>query len=241
MPDSAFEGFQNAIADNNAGELKRLLDAGYDPNARFEENGLTPLHLAAWYNHPHLIELLIDHGAKVNQTEELTDKTPLHIAAYFGYLDCCRALIDKKAFTNQQDASYFTPLHYAALRGHLKVAQLFSHNIEDLSESSTCGTAIDLAIRHKNIEIIDYFLTKLEERFFPLNRNSKFFALSSFWKKATFPFMSDGPFYFATLVGAKEIIQLLLTKNYFQYTADSREYTPLHLAAWSAPRLNRTT
>lgn len=81
MPDLAFESFQNAIADNNAGELKRLLDAGYDPNARFEENGLTPLHLTAWYNRPHLIELLIDHEAKVNQTEEQTEKTPLHIAA----------------------------------------------------------------------------------------------------------------------------------------------------------------
>ena len=41
MLDSAFENFQSAIADNNVEELKRLLDIGYDPTARFEENGLS--------------------------------------------------------------------------------------------------------------------------------------------------------------------------------------------------------
>lgn len=231
MPDSVFENFQTVIADNHPRELKRLLDAGYDLNKKFEKNGLTPLHLAAWYNHPHLIELLIDHGAKVNQAEEQTQKTPLHIAAYFGHLECCKVLVDKKASIYQQDIALFIPLHYAALRGHLKVAQLLSDNIKDLWEDSLCGAPIDVAIRHRNIDFVAYFLTKLEKHFSPLFNSSEVFSLSTFWKKTFFSVMSENPLYFATLIGEKDIVRLLLTKKHFQYTAEIREHTSLHLAA----------
>ena len=231
MLDSACESFQMAISGNNVRELELLLESGADPNGTFEKNGLLPLHLAAWYNRPQLIELLVDRGARVNQKEELAQKTPLHIAAYFGHLDCCRVLIEKKAIINEQDMSYFMPLHYAALRGHLKVVQLFSHNTKDLWESSICGTALDVAIRHKNLEIIDYLLTIFQEYSSFLHSKSKFFSFTHFLERATFPFPDSDALYFATLIGAKDIVELLLTKKQFAYEADINGLTPLHLAA----------
>ncbi len=230
MANSALGSFENAIKSNDINDITRLLEAGYDPNARPHENGLTPLHLAAWYDHPKLIELLVDHGAKVHQKEELTHKTPLHIAAYFGHLDCCKVLIEKKSSTHQDIAS-FIPLHYAALRGHVKTAELLSENAKSLLEDSICGAAIDIAIRHRNIELIDYFLTKLQEYFSPPNSKSEGFSFSQYWKKTTSPVSRWDPLHFATLIGAKDIVQLLLTKKSFLNVEGSTEFTPLHLAA----------
>ena len=46
-------------------EVRRLLDAGADVNARGDD-GVTALHEAAYYGPADVVQLLIDHGADVN-------------------------------------------------------------------------------------------------------------------------------------------------------------------------------
>lgn len=226
-----FEFYLNAIRNNDLKEIKRLIEAGYSPNMVFEENGFSPLHLAAWYDRPQIIKFLREQGAKVNKREAPTKKTALHIAAYFGHLDSCKALVEENSAVNAEDEATFLPLYYAALQGHLDVVQFLADYLTGINESSFIGSAIGVAIKHKNIEIIDYLLNRLQRYYFPGSRKSKSFSFVQFLKNATLPVSSGNPFYYATLIGAADIIRLLLRKRYFSATASVQEKTPLHLAA----------
>ena len=60
-------------------------------NAKDEE-GLTPLHLAASWGHKEVAELLIGNGADVN-TKDIDGWTPLHKAAWQGRKEIVELLI----------------------------------------------------------------------------------------------------------------------------------------------------
>lgn len=233
----SFENFLQAVRENDITEVECLMETGYDPNVIFEENGFSPLHLAAWYDRSRIIKLLREHGAKVDKEEQNTKKTALHIAAYYGYLDSCKVLMQDNSSINSEDVALFTPLHYAALRGHLKIVELLSENIKDLWKGSVCGTPIDVAIRHQNIDVTDYIIKKLNEHFSMFYNESSGSSISNYLKKITTPIFHGDPIYFATLIGAENIIQLLLSYrllvelNVIGLREGLAERTPLHLAA----------
>ena len=56
--------------------VELLIAKGADVNAKFEDDGSTPLHLAAWKGHFETAELLIAKGADVNAKIE-DGRTPL--------------------------------------------------------------------------------------------------------------------------------------------------------------------
>ena len=51
----------DAIVKNDVAEVKRLLETGADVNAK-DENGWTPLHLAARKGYTGIVKLLRKHG-----------------------------------------------------------------------------------------------------------------------------------------------------------------------------------
>ena len=59
--------------------VELLIAKGADVNAKFDDDGSTPLHLAAWKGHFETAELLIAAGADVNAKMEDGD-TPLDLA-----------------------------------------------------------------------------------------------------------------------------------------------------------------
>ncbi len=134
--------------------MKKLLDAGSDPNAR-NRHGATPLHWAVANNAR--IGLLLSRGADVNaQTNDgrtalymaamqrsndgalrlLLDKgadpalattggrTPLMAAAGFGAVDSMKALLDRRADPNAISGSNSTPLMDAAVSRSFEAARL---------------------------------------------------------------------------------------------------------------------
>ena len=58
-----------------------------------DENGITPLHKAAWMGYAENFELILD---VVEDKNPKSDKgfTPLHVAAHFGHLDICKMIIN---------------------------------------------------------------------------------------------------------------------------------------------------
>ena len=113
-----------AAAAGNASRVRRLLEAGGDPNARDSVIGTTPLHLAAGYGGSvDVVRLLLDAGADPNAREDLVGGTPLHVAAHWGYLDIARLLVEAGAERRAcalGDAG--TASQVAASRGHHDVA-----------------------------------------------------------------------------------------------------------------------
>jgi ankyrin repeat protein len=66
------------VTDNNAAAVKFLLAHGADPNGSDSQDG-TPLHHAALWGHPEMVNLLLAAGADVNR-ESPWGTTPLYVA-----------------------------------------------------------------------------------------------------------------------------------------------------------------
>ena len=71
---------RKAVRDGNIEAVKQYLDAGTDVNAK-DENGVTPLHQAAYHSNKETAELLLDKGADVNARDN-GGETPLDFATH---------------------------------------------------------------------------------------------------------------------------------------------------------------
>jgi ankyrin repeat protein len=68
-----------AAGRGNVGQIRLMLDAGFDPNAE-GEGGATPLHQAAWRGQLDVVELLLDRGAKPAIKDRLYAETSVEWA-----------------------------------------------------------------------------------------------------------------------------------------------------------------
>lgn len=86
------------------------------------------LALATRSNFKRIVEMLVDAGVDINWQDK-TGETALHVAARFGHDECARVLLqgtdEQKADLELVEKSFaWSPLHIAAVDGHLSVAQL---------------------------------------------------------------------------------------------------------------------
>jgi ankyrin repeat protein len=97
--------------------VDHLVLSGADVNARDQE-GRTPLHLAAARGDKAAVDALLRRGAIPAATATRGGWTPLHSAAN---ADIARSLLAAGADPNARDAGAATPLHWAAGTGKLEV------------------------------------------------------------------------------------------------------------------------
>jgi hypothetical protein len=137
-----------AARDGRVDEVKRLLAATENPNAR-DVDGETPLHAAARFGHAAVVELLIVHGADPNAGNR-NAVTPLHLAAEEEQLEVARVLLARGADANARDVFGRTPLHEAALRQDRALAALLLAHGADPALRYGRSTAAQLAARAGN-------------------------------------------------------------------------------------------
>ncbi|KAF4095375.1 hypothetical protein G5714_024453 [Onychostoma macrolepis] len=82
-----------------------------------DDQGYTPLHVAAICGQSLLIDLLVSKGAVVNATDYHA-LTPLHLSCQKGFQGVTLLLLHYKANTDAQDNNGNTPLHLACMYGH---------------------------------------------------------------------------------------------------------------------------
>ena len=91
-------------------------------------DGVTPLHEAAFMGYKRMVELLLASKAEVNAKDK-QGGTPLHRAATGpgrgrDAAEVAELLLANKADVNAKDNEGYTPLHFAAYSGHKDVAEL---------------------------------------------------------------------------------------------------------------------
>ena len=135
---------------------------------------LTPLHYAALNDHKVLVYYLLKHGADLNAKTK-NDWTPLHIVTQKGHNDLVECLLKHGADVNAKNKTNWTPLHFAASEGK-KVSTiecLLKHGAELNVKTKNGKTPLELAIESKNILVVDFLKSYIENNIEPSNKRQR--------------------------------------------------------------------
>lgn len=88
-----------------------------------DDNGYTPLHLAAKNGHNGLTKQLVESGAEIDARAK-DGSTPLHLAAAAGHRATAEVLVDAMSDVNALDEQGRTPLRLAEDNGHEEMAAM---------------------------------------------------------------------------------------------------------------------
>jgi hypothetical protein len=114
----------------------------------------TPLHLAAYFNLPWLVDLYISQdGISVDAVSQ-TDDTPLVWASEMGSTECVKKLLDAGADPNKFEYDGWSALHWAARNDHLDVATLLLNCGARLDQQdSNNQTPLDWALNREHWDV----------------------------------------------------------------------------------------
>ncbi len=136
--------------------VRKLLKKGANPNIGANE-GLTPLHVAAYFgSETEIIDLILQAQKQNHIDDDKTENgaTALHRAAASSNERMAQHLINKGADVNSRDNDGLTPLHVAALKAKdLRIIDLLLRNIsdEDMNQYRNDVKLLSLAYRNKHL------------------------------------------------------------------------------------------
>jgi len=120
------EEIHDATEAGDLGKVRMLLQSNPGLVSARNNNGDTPLHIAAYDGQDGVAAILLANGAPVNAVNN-SGFTPLHLAAYKNHKELVRLLIDHKADLNARTTgnspNRWTPLHIALSQGFADVAE----------------------------------------------------------------------------------------------------------------------
>ncbi|XP_048403074.1 ankyrin repeat domain-containing protein 27 isoform X1 [Stegostoma tigrinum] len=122
------------------------------------QDGFTPLHVAALHGHFDLVSLLLRHGANVNM-KNCHNATPLHLACQHNALQIVQYLLNYNAKLNKKDLYGNTSLLNACLQGHLEIAELLLEHGAYVNVANNQGnTALHEAVKGKHGALVNLLL-----------------------------------------------------------------------------------
>lgn len=138
----SYDDFFSAIHADQAEVIEHLLARGFDPNTP-NESGTPGLMVAIQKDAIQSAILLAKYPKTVVEFKNQLGETPLMLAAIQNQLEVAEVLIERGADVNRKG---WTPLHYAATRGHREMMRLLlAHNAYIDSEADNKTTPLMMA------------------------------------------------------------------------------------------------
>ena len=132
----SYEDFFRAIELDQAEKLTPLLQRGFDPNSP-SPKGQPALILALQKGSEKSVDVLVNWPKTNLSIQNLQGETPLMLAAINNKLALAERLINLGADVNKAG---WSPLHYAASKGHIAMMRLLIENHAYLDAESPNGT-----------------------------------------------------------------------------------------------------
>ena len=132
----SYDDFFVAVKNDDVRTVQQLLVRGFDANT-LDPQGQLGLIMAIQEPSPKAASLLMDHP-KINLNAlNRSGESSLMLAALNGQLDIATRLVKKGADINKTG---WTPLHYAATKGHVEVIKLLLENHAYIDAESPNGS-----------------------------------------------------------------------------------------------------
>ena len=113
----------NAACGMYGPEIVRLVAPLTDnPNAP-DNNGATPMHLAAWNGYREIVKILVPLTDNPNAPDK-DGSTPIHLAAWKGYTEIVKILVPLTDNPNAPNNKGITPFYWALHNGHTKIVNV---------------------------------------------------------------------------------------------------------------------
>jgi uncharacterized protein len=147
--------FEASVAGETQSVLTKL-QANPDLLESRNGDGWTPLHLAAFFGTPELIDALLDRGASVDaRSGNAMANTPLHAAVAGGNTENVAALTKRGADVNAQQSGGWTALHGAAQAGNRDMLEvLIAHGADVKARAGNNQNALDLALQKGHESVV---------------------------------------------------------------------------------------
>jgi ankyrin repeat protein len=137
--------------------LQELIAADPSLVGAYAYDGWTPLHLAAFFGHRHVVERLIAAGADLNAISRNGLKnTALNAAIAGKHPDVAMLLIGAEADVTIADSGGYTPFHIAAEEGFVPVVKaLLARGADAHAVDTQDRTPLSRAVARGHTEIVD--------------------------------------------------------------------------------------
>lgn len=202
-----------AVNAGNRDLVVQLLAVDKDKLNGTNDQGETPLHLAAYHNFTTILADLLAAGAEID-AKTVLGKTALHYAALRGNTAILHLLLAQKAAIDVQATNGWTALHYTAWHGHLETTAMLIINGANTTLVCTAkNSPLHFAAWKNHIKVASVLI----------NNNASLTACNS--SGAT-------PLHYAAYKGNVALIELIYSEDKDLQRVTLTGNTPLHCAAW---------
>ncbi len=246
-----------AIEEENVQEVETLLQKGAKVEKK-NEDGNTPLHVAAYKGNVDIIEILLKFGANPHERNYRDGKKcPLHYAVIQGNIKAARVLLKSTNELYCRAENSASSLHLAARDGNISMITSLCKNGARIYYQDTYGhTPVYWAAQYGKEEALEFFLEEMKAHikgregfdllcapFFDmkyLEQRKKIVSLllkygakvnsKQAYHEQDDPYNLLNPLFLAASYGDEEIVKLLLEAGAKVNQQYYKNYTPLHAA-----------
>ncbi|CAF2053369.1 unnamed protein product [Rotaria magnacalcarata] len=179
-----------------------------------DEQGNTPLHLAAAYGSMRTLRYLIERESADPHIRSYNGFQPIHYAASSGHISCVKLLLSIAPDTvNEQTNTLLTPIYLACQYGSNDTIKILSSCGANFNLRDENGlNCLHAACQSSHLHVVQWLVD---------TQNANIDDVD---------YMNNTPLHYAAAVGNEAILTYLLEKN-AQIIASSNGNTPLHVAA----------
>ncbi|KAI0145211.1 hypothetical protein GGR57DRAFT_481119 [Xylariaceae sp. FL1272] len=129
----------------------------------------TPLHFAANFGRPKIVEELLNHGAVIDDGIEISEQTPLHMAAFGGHIEVMKKLVLRGADPNATSNDIGPVVNAAISSGNRAAVELLVESGVSLTvDREGIEAPLALAALLSDVSMFEYLIEKYADRLPPV-------------------------------------------------------------------------